>query len=308
MNKILGKIFVWGFCAFAYFLHLLPHRIFLFFVDGLSWILRLVDRRRYKDVMSNLTFVYQQTKSLEEKQAIIKRCYRNFSFLLLESARALYTPREKLLEKFQYHNLEALTNLVEQEKSIVLISGHFGYWEAIASSIPHFAPNYGKYSLGRLTQFQAVNELIIRSRENYGVKLIDKKGSFKQILKIYSKPKQIVGIIVDQNMSESEAVWVKFFGKDVTHTPVASILSRRFDIPILPVFIDFNEDYTQFIVRFMDPFYCPNTQNMENDILEATQKQASLMQDMIEHHPSSWLWFHKRFKAKYPQIYSKQHS
>lgn len=304
MKKILGKIFVWGFCGFAYFLHLLPHRIFLFFVDTLCAVLRLVDKRRYKDAMSNLDFVYGESKTLEEKQAIIKRCYRNFSFVLLESARALYMKPQKLLERFEYENLEALTNLVKEKKSAVLISAHFGYWEAIANSIPHFAPNYGKYSLGRLTQFQAVNELIIQSRENYGVKLIDKKGAFKQLLKIYMKPQQIAGILVDQNMSESEAVWVKFFGRDVTHTPVASILSRRFEIPILPVFIDFNEDYTRFVVRFIDPFYCENTHNMEEDLLEATQKQAQITQEIIEKYPSSWLWFHKRFKAKYPEIYS----
>lgn len=304
MKKILGKLFVWGFCGFGYFLNLLPHRVFLLFVDGLSGILRLVDKRRYKDAMSNLDFVYGESKTLEEKQAIIKRCYRNFSFVLLESARALYMKPQKLLERFEYENLEALKNLVAEGKSAVLISAHFGYWEAIANSIPHFAPNYGKYSLGRLTQFQAINELIIRSRENYGVKLIDKKGSFKQLLKIYMKPRQIAGIIVDQNMSESEAMWVKFFGKEVTHTPVASILSRRFEIPILPVFIDFNEDYTHFVVKFIDPFYCPNTHDMEADLLEATQKQADITQEIIEKYPSSWLWFHKRFKAKYPQIYS----
>lgn len=304
MKRILGKIFVWGFRGLAYFLHLLPHRVFLFLVDVLCGILRLVDRRRYKDAMSNLDFVYGESKTLEEKQAMIKRCYRNFSFILLESARALYMTPQKLLERFEYENLEALIKLVEQKKSVVLISAHFGYWEAIANSIPHFLPNYGKYSLGRLTQFQAVNELIIHSRENYGVKLIDKKGAFKQLLRIYMKPQQIAGILVDQNMSESESVWVKFFGKDVTHTPVASILSRRFEIPILPVFIDFNEDYTRFIVRFVDSFYCANTHNMEEDLLEATQKQAQITQEIIEKYPSSWLWFHKRFKAKYPEIYS----
>lgn len=304
MKKILGKVFVWGFCAFAYFLNLLPHRVFLFCVDLLCGILQLVDRRRYKDAMSNLDFVYAQSKTLKEKQAIIKRCYRNFAFILLESARALYMKPQKLLERFEYENLEVLTNLVEHNKSAVLISAHFGYWEAIANSTPHFLPHYGTYSLGRLTQFQAINELIIRSRENYGVKLINKKGAFKQLLKIYSKPQQIAGILVDQNMSESEAVWVKFFGKDVTHTPVASILSRRFEIPILPVFVDFNEDYTRFIVRFIDPFYCANTHNMEEDLFQATQKQASITQEIIEQHPSSWLWFHKRFKAKYPEIYS----
>lgn len=303
MKSIVGKLIVWSFCALGWFLAHIPHRFFLGFVYALSALMRLLDRRRGKDAMANLNFVYP-TMSLEEKKAIIKRCYQNFSFVLLESARALYMPKEAHLARFHFENLHYLQDIVAQEEGFVLLSAHFGYWEAMANALPQFAQGYGMYSLGRLTQFDAVNEMIIQSRENYGVKLINKKGSLKQLLKIYTQPKQAVGILVDQNMSESEAVWVEFFGKEVTHSPVASILSRRYNIPILPVYIDFNEDYTQFFVKFCAPFKTPNTHDMDKDLLEATQIQASLTQEAIQSSPSSWFWFHKRFKAKYPEIYS----
>lgn len=304
MKNIVGKIIVWSFCALGWFLSILPHKAFLGFVYALSALMRLLDRRRYKDAMANLDFVYP-SMPLEEKKAIIKRCYQNFSFVLLESARALYMDKQKHFERFEFENLDFLCNLVAEQKSFVLISAHFGYWEAMANALPQFALGYGMYSLGRLTQFDAVNEMIIQSRENYGVKLINKKGSLKQLLKIYTQPKQAVGILVDQNMSESEAVWVEFFGKRVTHSPVASILSRRYNIPILPVYIDFNEDYSKFFVKFYAPFECPNTHDMDADLLQTTQKQAQITQEVIENSPSSWFWFHKRFKAGYPKIYTK---
>lgn len=302
MKEIVGKVLVWSFLALGFFLNCLPHRLFLGCVFGLSALMRVFDRRRYKDAMANLDFVYPQ-KSLEEKQAIIKRCYKNFAFVLLESARALYMDKQKHLARFDFENLEFLTQLIAEQKSFVLISAHFGYWEAMANALPQFAQGYDLYSLGRLTQFESVNKMIIQSRENYGVKLINKKGSLKQLLKIYTKPKQAVGILVDQNMSKSEAVWVEFFGKEVTHSPVASILSRRYGVDILPVYIDFNEDYTRFCVKFFEPFKTPNTHDMDKDLLEATQKQADITQEAIKQSPSSWFWFHKRFKAKYPDIY-----
>lgn len=302
MREFFGKILVVSFRALGWFLACLPHRLFLGFVYALSGLMRLLDRRRYKDAMANLDFVFPQM-SVGEKKAIIKRCYQNFAFVLLESARALYMDKQKHLTRFEFQNLDFLTQLIAEEKSFVLISAHFGYWEAMANALPQFAKGYDLYSLGRLTQFESVNKMIIQSRENYGVKLINKKGSLKQLLKIYTKPKQAVGILVDQNMSESEAVCVKFFGKDVTHSPVASILSRRYDISILPVYIDFNEDYTRFYVKFYEPFKTPNTHDMDKDLLETTQRQASVTQKAIENSPSSWFWFHKRFKARYPEIY-----
>lgn len=303
MREFFGKVVVCVFRALGWFLACLPHRVFLGFVYALSGLMRLLDRRRGKDAMVNLDFVFPQM-SLEEKRAIIKRCYQNFAFVLLESARVMYMDKQKHFARFEFENLDFLTQLIAEEKSFVLISAHFGYWEAVGNALPQFAKGYDLYSLGRLTQFESVNEMIIQSRENYGVKLINKKGSLKQLLKIYTKPKQAVGILVDQNMSESEAVWVKFFGKEVTHSPVASILSRRYDMPILPVYIDFNEDYTRFYVKFFEPFKTPNTHDMDKDLLEATQKQADITQEMIKSSISSWFWFHKRFKAKYPEIYS----
>ena len=46
---------------------------------------------------------------------------------------------------------------------------------------------------------------------------------------------------------------------------------------------------------------------MSQDILEATQAQAHITQRVIESSPSSWFWFHKRFKVFYPDIYQKKY-
>lgn len=303
MKNLLGSFVVICIRIIAQILALLPHKIFIACVDFLAFIFRLLDRRRYKDAMSNLHFVFGESKTPQEKHAIIHRAYRNFAFVLLQALRTIYLQKEKHFEEFDFENLHYLTDCVKEGKSAVMISAHFGYWEAIGSALPRFAQGHGRYSLGRLTQFDAINQLIIQSREAYGVTLINKQGALKSLLKLYAKPKQIAGIIIDQNVSENEGVWVKFFGKDVTHTPVASILSRRFGIQILPVFIDLNEDYTRFKVTFCEPFFCPNTRNMQEDIIWATQKQADLTQQIIQSNPSSYFWFHKRFKSKYPEIY-----
>lgn len=303
MKTCFAKLLTSFIRLFARFLAILPHPLFLVFVDCLALLFRIFDLRRYKDAMSNLEFVYGDKKTLQEKKAIIHRCYRNFAFVLLQALRAIYLKKERHLRDFDFENLHYLTEAVKEGRNVVIISAHFGYWEAIGTALPRFIEGYGLYSLGRLTQFDCINQLIIQSREAYGVKLIDKKGALKQLLKLYSKPKQIAGIIIDQNVSESEGVWVDFFGKEVTHTPVASILSRRFGIEVLPVFIDFNSDYSRFKVIFCKPFLCPNTDNMQDDIQKATQKQADITQEIINKHTSSYFWFHKRFKSKYPHIY-----
>ena len=157
-------------------------------------------------------------------------------------------------------------------------------------------------SLGRLTQFSAINELIIQRREMQNVKFIDKKGAFKHLLKLYGAENALAGILVDQNISASEGVWVEFFGKKATHTTIASVLSRRFNVGIVPVMIEIKENYKSFEVRFHPPIYCKKSEDSTQDILEATQAQADAIEKAIRAKPQDWFWFHKRFKSAYQEL------
>ena len=46
-----------------------------------------------------------------------------------------------------------------------------------------------------------------------------------------------------------------------------------------------------------------NTENMEQDILEATQAQANIMEAVIRAKPEEWFWFHRRWKGEHKSVY-----
>ena len=296
----------------GFFLAKIPHFGFLLCVKGLSFLFFALDRRRYKDAMANLNFVFGESYSHAQKHAIIKRCYQNLAFIILESVRLPYLDREKYLARFDFEGKEFLFDLLSEEKKVVLVSAHYGYWEALGTAIPlqmqKELPNHANYemfSLGRLTDFASVNEMIIKRRETFGVKLIDKKGAFKQLLKIYTRNAVGTGILIDQNISLSEGVEIEFFGKRATQTTITSVLSRRFDAYLVPILIDFNADYTRFKICISAPIKAQQTSDMQRDILEATCLQAQIIEDKIKENPASWFWFHKRWKSFYPEIYAK---
>lgn len=291
--------------ALGFYLAKIPHRIFVWHIKALSFVFYKLDKRRYHDALSNLNFVYGDSLTPEDKQRIIRRCYDNFAFVLLESIRVVYLNPSKYAARFSFTNEHFITESIARDGSAVLISAHFGYWEAMATILPPRYRMCQMASLGRLTQFESINHMIIKRRESNGVRMIDKKGAFKHLLKMYAQKNALVGILIDQNIGLNEGVEVEFFGKRATHTTIASVLSRRFGVAIVPVFIDFNEDYSRYEVRFYAPIRANSTDNMQRDILQATQAQAFITQKVIQSHPSSWFWFHKRFKVFYPQIYQK---
>ena len=62
----------------------------------------------------------------------------------------------------------------------------------------------------------------------------------KTLLKILMKDiknGRSIGLLVDQNTSKKEGVDVKMFNLKALHTPSAALLSKKFNLPIIPVFI-----------------------------------------------------------------------
>ncbi|CBG39517.1 lipid A biosynthesis lauroyl acyltransferase [Helicobacter mustelae] len=310
---LVSLIFKAMIALFGFVLAKIPHCMFYAMICALGFLARMLDKRRYQDAMKNLDFIYGEEYSREQKRAIIKRCYRNFVFVLLESIRLPYLNVEKYFARFEFHGKENFFSLLRQNKNVVLISAHYGYWESFGTAVPlainkdvENHKDYQFYSLGRLTDFAFVNEMIIKRREIFGVKLIDKKGAFKKLLKIYQTKNIGTGILVDQNISINEGVEVEFMGKRATHTTIASVISRRFGVNMVPILIDFNEDYSHFVVHVLPAFCCENTQDMQQDILSCTQKQAQIIESMIRKNPASWFWFHKRWKSFYPELYARE--
>lgn len=82
------------------------------------------------------------------------------------------------------------------------------------------------------------------------------------------------------------------------------MISRRFEVGIVPVLIGMNDDYTHFEVRFYPPIYSQKGQDSHQDILEATQAQARVIEEAIRENPKHWFWFHKRWKSAYNSLYS----
>lgn len=303
--KIVIKLVEYFVNSCGFLLAKIPHKWFLAIVKSVAFLMRLMDRRRFFNAMENLDFIYGETLTQEKKKIIITRCYENFAFILLEGFAVKFIPFERYSRKFEVVDEHYLIDSLKNDGSAVLIGGHFGYWEAMATLLPRKYQEYKMASVGRLTKFEAINRLIVDRREAQGVKLIEKKGAFRHLLKLYSEGSTLAGILVDQNISASDGVWVNFFGKETTHTTIASILSRRFGVNIVPVFIDFNQDYSRFQIRFYPPIRTQNTKNSQQDVLEATQAQARITQEVIQANPSSWFWFHKRWKAKYNHIYKR---
>lgn len=291
--------------TFGFLLSIVGDKIFYFQVKALAFVFKILDKRRKFDCLNNLEFAYNDTLDSRSKREILNRSYENFAFVLLNSLRLLFMDKEKYLAKFKVHNIEAMQEAIKKGNFLIL-TAHYGDWEGTARFIASRFKEVKLSVVGRLTEFKSINSLMEKSRENFGSAFLDKKGVSKHLVKILSKPNNIIGLVIDQNISINEGVWVEFFGKEVTHSPIASILARKYDIPILFVHTTLSKDYSHYDIYFNFLTNAIKTENSKDDIAKMTQIQASFTEQIIKEKPDEWFWFHKRFKAKYEDIYKRK--
>ena len=95
--------------------------------------------------------------------------------------------------------------------------------------------------------------------------------------------------MIDQRVSEGERV--NFFGKPALTTTLPAQLAIKFDLSIVPVFIERNEN-DQFKIKFYSEIRARKFENK----FQLTEKLNNLLEDMILYKPDQWIWSHNRWK------------
>jgi KDO2-lipid IV(A) lauroyltransferase len=125
----------------------------------------------------------------------------------------------------------------------------------------------------------------------------------KEILR-HLRQNRIVGIVIDQNTAADQGLLVNFFGKPARTTPVAALLARRGDIPVLPAFSRRLAGGRHLMV-FLPPIPLEKTEDIEGDIKRHLELQSRAVEAWVRGEPSQYLWLHRRWKNQFPEIYEK---
>jgi KDO2-lipid IV(A) lauroyltransferase len=288
------------FNIFKFLLKISPQFLIDLKAKILIQIAMFFDKKHKKIIKTNLDFAFKDTISEEEKKTILYKCYFNLIHFFIDFIDNQGISKEKLEKKVKFKNLHYLEDAIKENKKIILITAHYGNWELISLSI---ASKLKPMSVvGKAMKEPSIQKILQKNREQFDIELIDKKGAVKPIINALNSDR-IVGILVDQNQATKDGVLVDFFGHQARHTTVASIMSRRFDALLVPVFIS-SDDYKEHTIEIFEPFICNKTEDKTKDIQECTQKQADITEKVIRQNPKDWFWFHKRWKNMYEEIYN----
>ena len=268
---------------------------------GIARTIHGLDRKHRHIARVNLDLAFGDRMSPSEKARIVRKTYENMVFnLAFFLAHQNDTPKEVL----RYVTIEGKEHLdaALRHGPVILVTAHYGNWELLPRI---FAAIQGPVTVvGRPLDSKKMDAILRRSREMFGIEMVEKRGAMKGLLHALRQGRN-VGLLVDQNTSDKDGILIDFFGKKARHTPAAAILARGLGLSIVPLFLS-SEDHRHFKLTIYPPIQTAKTADKESDIARSVQAQADITEKVIRQKPDEWFWLHQRWKNQYEHLYNKE--
>jgi KDO2-lipid IV(A) lauroyltransferase len=287
-------LFYYILLPFIYLLSLLPFPILYGVSDGFYFILYYIIGYRKKVAMQNLRNSFPE-KSEAEIQRLCKDFYHYLCDLFLETFKTLTISRSSMLEhcKLSPAAKDIFDRYHREEKSIVLVMGHFGNWEWAGNTYSLlckqklfvvYHPVANKY----------FNGLMYRMRTRFGTGLIMMKDTFKDMVK-HKTMVTTTAFIADQTPPPENAFWTTFLNQDTPIFRGTEKIAKKLDYPIVYITIKrLKRGYYNILAEVLSE----DTKNTAEG--EISELHTARLEKDIREQPELWLWTHKRWKHKRP--------
>jgi len=253
-------------------------------------LLYYVIRYRKEIVFKNLNLVFKN-KSEQERIKIAKKFYKHFSDLILESIKNYSITSYQSQERMKCINPELLDNYFNEKKTIFIMGGHYNNWELYALS----AAKQTKYKLHAIytpVQNKFINTKTKKSREKYGLKMLNKKKVKDFINNIGPNSQKAIVFGFDQSPRKNQHMyWLNFLGQKTAVQFGSEKYAKQLNVPIF-----FGE-----IQKVKRGYYTLKYHLITEDPSklkkgEIIKKANALLEKIIFNKPEFWLWSHNRWK------------
>ena len=194
----------------------------------------------------------------------------------------------KLASNIEVQGQEILEDIKINNKQVIFISGHLSNFELMAMHLEKAGISLA--AIYRPLNNLYLNKVMEKIRKNYICKYQIKKGigGMKRLINLKRK-NYSTALMIDQRVSEG--ILSNFFQHKAFTTTIPGQLIKKFNIPVVPVYIERIKD-----INFKITIEKPVTFSREQSIEYITENLNSVLEKMIIKKPEYWIWTHDRWK------------
>ena len=242
----------------------------------------------------NLKIAFANEKSPSELRQLVRRHFRQLGANLLCSAKLTQMPPEKILERVEVENIEAMAREFRAGVPVVLVLSHLGTWEVFAQLMPKFVGFVRGASVYQGLGNRFIDKHVRRTRSQTGLELFDRHDGFEPVIDLLRSGGG-VGVLSDQHAGD-HGVWTPFFGRLASTSPLPALLAKRTRAALIAAGV-----YTNGRARWRMVF----TERFDQtgaSVAVLTSKINQVIEQQIRRAPEDWFWVHNRWKTPEPNF------
>ena len=243
--------------------------------------------RPKKIILSNIKKAFPENDS-KHSDTLTKIMWNNYGRVFAEYMFMKDFRFGKLQQNIEIEGQNILEEIKNTNNQVVFISGHFSNFELMAMYLEKSGIKLS--AIYRPLNNIFLNRIMEKIRKKYICKNQIKKGigGLKKIITL-KKKNFSTALMIDQRVSEG--ILSSFFNEKALTTTIPAQLVKRFNIAIVPVYIERVKG-----INFKIIINKPIKFSKEISTEEITEELNKIIENMIIKKPGLWIWSHNRWK------------
>jgi len=225
----------------------------------------------------------------------LRHLYRHLGRQLAEFCLFPKYRRAGLEDLFETEGLEHFQSAQAAGHGVLILTAHIGAWAV--SSFAHSVNGYPLKFVIRPLDNPFLNHLVNGYRGLHGNAPIGKHEFVRGLLRAMAT-NEAVGILLDQNSSPPQGVFVPFFGIAACTAAGMARIALRTGAQVVPGYTVWEESRRKYVLRFEPPLPLITTGDEEADTVSNTAAYTAVLERWIRAYPDQWLWIHRRWKTR----------
>ncbi|WP_439880146.1 lysophospholipid acyltransferase family protein [Pontibacter sp. MBLB2868] len=282
---------------------LLPFPVLYLLSDFLFVLAYYVIGYRKKVVLQNMQNSFPE-KGEQEIKDLAKAFYRQFMDVVVEIIKLASMRKSEMASRITFTNQQVLDDFVKRGTPAITMGSHSGNWEWIlsAGAVKFDFPAEGIYKPLSNLFFE---EFMLHIRSRLGARLIKMKDTMRDFIRNRKEPR-VIAMLSDQTPPYGEIqYWTNFLNQETAFFVGAEKLSNSFKYPVLYLDVQ-RAQRGHYILTFET--ITDGQQDLSGLGVEypVTEIFAQKLEATIRRNPANYLWTHKRWKHKRPQVAEQQ--
>jgi KDO2-lipid IV(A) lauroyltransferase len=221
---------------------------------------------------------------------VARACFENLGRTVAEFSLA-GNRIEELLARVELAGADHLHRALAGGRGAFILAGHCGNWELLAARVSREVPVTG---LARPMANPLVEESIEARRRAAGARTMNASDSARAVLRALGRG-EAVGVLLDQNASRGERVFVPFLGRPAATNLGLALLALKSGAPVLPAFSARAADgrHRAWVGAPIPP---AETGDRAARIGVSTARFTAAIEAYVRQYPEQWFWVHDRWK------------